>query len=272
MTCGEVREYLFAFLDSELDAPLSIELQRHLEHCPDCAREAEIERGVGKQLARTIDAASAAAPVFDDSLGGMFTHDQHMARWVGPSHGHRTIFGRRMLATAAAVLLVVGAGLWFGLGDGGAGRDAPRFVDLAVGDFTHFLEKGSPLQIASSDDREVAEWLTRQTGIALVLPIPADARCKLIGGRKCKIEGRPAAFAVYEMGGVPASLLVVAAQGTELEGMERVLHRGRIHWVDRCRGYTVVACLGDGLVYAAVSTLGQDELHCLMAEGPDESD
>ena len=44
MNCTEIREYLFAFLDNELDAHLSIELQHHLDHCPACAQQAEIER------------------------------------------------------------------------------------------------------------------------------------------------------------------------------------------------------------------------------------
>jgi len=39
MNCRELREYLFAFLDNELDAASSIEVQEHLEHCPLCARD-----------------------------------------------------------------------------------------------------------------------------------------------------------------------------------------------------------------------------------------
>ena len=42
MRCGEIREYIFAFLDNELDAPLSIEFQHHIDHCAVCAREVEI--------------------------------------------------------------------------------------------------------------------------------------------------------------------------------------------------------------------------------------
>lgn len=45
MKCRQIRECLFVFLDSELDAAASIRFQRHIEHCPGCAREVEIERG-----------------------------------------------------------------------------------------------------------------------------------------------------------------------------------------------------------------------------------
>ena len=60
MNCGEAREYLFAFLDSELDASLSIELQRHLERCPDCAREAEIERTIRRHLGSALEARASS--------------------------------------------------------------------------------------------------------------------------------------------------------------------------------------------------------------------
>ncbi len=56
MICSEVREYLFAFLDNELDAQLSIALQLHLEHCPICAREVEIERTIREQLVCVLEA------------------------------------------------------------------------------------------------------------------------------------------------------------------------------------------------------------------------
>ncbi|MFQ5807197.1 MAG: anti-sigma factor family protein, partial [Phycisphaerae bacterium] len=68
MTCGEAREYLFAFLDNEVDAPLSIELQRHLDGCPHCAREAEIERTIRKRLSGRIEAAADDLPRFADVL------------------------------------------------------------------------------------------------------------------------------------------------------------------------------------------------------------
>ena len=50
MICNEAREYLFAFLDNELDASLSMDFQHHIDHCAVCAREVEIERAIREQL------------------------------------------------------------------------------------------------------------------------------------------------------------------------------------------------------------------------------
>ena len=54
MRCGDVRENMFAFLDNELDVRRCMALQRHLDRCPYCAREVEIERLVIRHLERAL--------------------------------------------------------------------------------------------------------------------------------------------------------------------------------------------------------------------------
>lgn len=68
MICSEVREYLFAFLDNELPAEFSIELQGHLERCPRCAHDAETERAVGHHLHSALNVSTEASR-------------QHRLRW-----------------------------------------------------------------------------------------------------------------------------------------------------------------------------------------------
>ena len=111
------------------------------------------------------------------------------------------------------------------------------------------------------------DWLQEQTELDVVLPKLQNTNCKLIGGRKCKIDGRSAAFAAYEMNGVPTSLVVVVDAIEQLDGMVRMEHSGSTHWVDRLNEHTVVACRRGALVYAAVSPLPERELLCLMTAG-----
>ena len=85
-------------------------------------------------------------------------------------------------------------------------------------------------------------------------------RCKLIGARKCKIADRPAAFALYDMEGTAVSLVATNAAVADLGTMKRTDSHGDEVWVDRCKGHTVVAKRQGKLVYAAVSTLPQNDL------------
>ncbi len=55
MTCNEVRAYMFAYLDNELNVPLSMGLHRHLSACPGCSRDAEIEWAIMKHLRQALE-------------------------------------------------------------------------------------------------------------------------------------------------------------------------------------------------------------------------
>lgn len=264
MNCSELREYLFAFLDSELDSALSIEVQRHLEQCPECAREAEIERAIRRQLSYVLHESWEGVPrtgetELEASMEKIMLLDSGKRRI--PWHPRR--WGA-FLATAA----VLGVAIIGGVIRSGSQTDhtSNQFVDLLVADFEHFQEKGIPLQIASSDPQAVSAWLAEQTALRVSLPDVAASDAKLLGARKCKIDGKPAAFTVYDVGGTLASLVVMPGTHPDIDNMEHVERDGLTHWVDRCKGHTVLACKckGGALVYAAVSRLPEERLVTLI--------
>lgn len=261
MTCFEAREYLFAFLDGELDAALSIELQRHLEHCPECAREAEIERTVRRQLGTALgpQAAGTSQQALDRVMSQIRSEQGRARRpaW------RRFPAGVRLLGLAAA-LLVIAVGGWLALRGGPNLQTSPKFADLVVTDFQHFVEKGKSLELQSSNSKEASGWLLERTQVAVSLPVMQHDRCKLIGARSCKLSGRPAAFAFYEIEGQPASLVAINGSDADLREMQPVTTGGHTHWVDRCRGHTVVACVVDGVVRAAVGQVSEQELLSLL--------
>ncbi|MBI5863108.1 MAG: zf-HC2 domain-containing protein [Planctomycetes bacterium] len=261
MTCFEAREYLFAFLDGELDAPLSIELQRHLEHCPECAREAEIERSIRRQLGTVLNPQDATAP--QDALARVMAQIRSAEGRARRSVWRRFPLHVRLLGLAAAVLLLAVGG-WFALRGGPRPEANQSFADLLVADFQHFLEAGKSLQLQSSDPKEASTWLLERTHVAAALPVMQHDRCKLVGARSCKVSGRPAAFAFYEIGGEPASFVALAGSDADLHEMQMVSEGGRTHWVDRCRGHTIVACITDGIVRAAVGRMSEQELLSLL--------
>lgn len=261
MTCFEVREYLFAFLDGELDAPLSIELQRHLEHCPRCAREAEIERTIRRRLGAALHPQDAPPP--RQALERVMARVSFAKRPTGRSIWRRVSVGVRRVGPAGAALVVVIGG-WFAFHGRPKSEGNRRFADLLVADFEHFLETGRALELRSSDPREASAWLQERTQVAAALPVMHHGRCKLLGARSCKVSGRDAAFAFYEIDGEPASLVAIPGSEADLLDMQRVSADGHGHWVDRCKGHTVVACKHDELVYAAVSKLDEVRLLELM--------
>ncbi len=257
MTCNHLREYLFAFLDNELDAALSIEVQRHLEHCPSCAREAEIERVIRRQLEQHMQADGGEAARHRELLERVIAKEPVSVRL-------RPMRRRLFLITGMAATLVFAFAAWRLYRQVAVPRTGGTFADLLVADFDHFIEKGMPLEIESGNAEVVAAWLSGRTGLPVELSHPPAEEGRLLGGRKCSIAGNPAAFAVYELHGVPASVVILSGTEADLERMGQVRHEGRTHWVDRCGGKTIVACPRDGVIHAAVSTLDDDKLLTLM--------
>ncbi len=256
MTCADAREYLFAFLDSELDAALSIEFQRHIEHCPACAREIEIERAIRRGIVDAVGAARMPAQVMPH-LGGA------PGFLIEGRDRLRVMKHRRAISVGLAAVVLLGLWGWFGR------FGLPSDVSLAdhlVSDFEHFLAEGRPVQTASSDPGEVTRWLRSETDVPIQLASAGAAGWRLTGGRKCVIDGRRAAFAAFERerDGAAASVVAIAASVDSLRGMSVVRRGEETHWVDRCRGHTVVACSRGGVVHAVVSELPEEDLLVLM--------
>lgn len=264
MTCGEVREYLFAFLDNELDAPLSIELQRHLDGCACCAQEAEVERTVQRRLADAMKAGAGDLPAFPEDEEELFVSVSRPVAAFGSPRSIRRVHRSRLIGLAAVVVVGVSIGLVYRYS-----KSAPAplgFVDAVVSDFAHFLSEGKAVQIESGDRLIVGDWLRRRTALALALPVAIDPPCRLLGGRKCRIAGRSAAFAAYDMDGAPASLVAMAAEEADLKEMKQIRHEGAPRWVKHRKGFTVVASRRKQLVYVAVARLPEEELFCLVAD------
>ena len=260
MNCTEIREYLFAFLDNELDAHLSIELQHHLDHCPACAQQAEIEREVRRQLGGVL-ADDQAVPAFDAvDLAATLADgraEPGTARFSGRRWRAAKLVGLAAVVTAVVIL-------WTATRPG-------SLADLLVQDYTHFVNDGKSVQLASTDADEVSAWLRGQTGLEVSIAATTGPRCKLIGARKCKLAGRPAAFALYEMNGTAVSLVAADAALADMGTMKRADSHGDEVWVDRCKGHTVVAKRRGQLGYAVVSTLPQDDLIHLIESVVHES-
>lgn len=60
LSCEEVIERLFTFLDHELDSRSSADIERHLQRCRDCFTRAEFERKLRAKVAGTGTAKAPA--------------------------------------------------------------------------------------------------------------------------------------------------------------------------------------------------------------------
>ena len=265
MICSEAHEYLFAFLDNELDASLSMDFQHHIDHCAVCAREIEIERTIREQLICSLKTQDSEMPFNKHALKQIIRQNKTSVM------RSRLVSRRTVLAACAVVVFAVGITSHFVMQYVDDTEDHCKFVNLVVSDFKHFLQEGQPIHFASSNANAVSDWLLRQTDLEVVLPSAKGPHCKLLGARRCKIEGRAAAFIVYEIQGTPVSLLAVTGRNGDLKQMNQIEYNDQIHWVDHFKDISVVAYRRNNLVYAMVSKLNKDELIHFLSGIADES-
>lgn len=263
VNCTELRQFLFAFLDNELESGLSIDVQHHIEHCPLCAREAEIERMVRKRMGSALGVEVRELPSLEGLLAGLVGAAGSSAGRDVPARAMRIWPRNGLLAVAAAVLLAVG--LIWQFGSGGSAAQRPSLTRLVVADFEHFVEEGQVLQITSSDRATVSAWLEEKTGMGLGRLDPADTAARLRGGRKCNLDGEIAAFAVFDLKGKPVSLVVVDDSVIDLYGMQQAACGRSMCWAAKDDSYHVVACRRRGLIYAAVAELPRETMLTFLA-------
>jgi len=113
MDCSEIRELLSAYHDGELDDQARNRVSVHLAECPDCASQlATFEK-------LSAMAGSLSAPAPPEHLWDQLEEQLERPRGVRPRTPAKV--AARLLATAAMMLVVLGAGwfayqMWFSAG------------------------------------------------------------------------------------------------------------------------------------------------------------
>lgn len=191
---------LSAFLDGELDAPASLEVERRIERDAEFAHEYRamlaLSQGIGAKLAmdtpterlrRRLDSI-AEAPTVRPRLPSA---PLRTARWPG-------------LALAAGLSAIVASGATYGLMD--AGRQDPMTQDQLRQDLTtntlvaaHLrgLLAQRPIDIESSDRHTVKPWFNQRLSFSPIVPDEPIPDFDLLGGRMEVVDGQPAATLVY---------------------------------------------------------------------------
>lgn len=255
MNCRDARELLFAFLDNELDAQANIDLQLHLEHCCACARDAEIEREIRKRLVAVMESGIAAGGPDSAAIRATL-----QGAWDAENPAPRpALHRRRVLVPAAALIAAVASVLfvwrpWSATGATGVEVARLPFATTAVvQDFEHFLDVGEALHVVGDDPTVVGQWMARELRRPVEMPVMRGT-CRLVGARRCSSFEDPAAFALYEIDGAPAALVVTRAPMDMAPGRS----------VDSAGGHTVLMLRQGDLAYAAVGRQGEAELSELL--------
>ena len=184
MVCESWKAQLDTYLDGELPQEELRTFDSHVRNCPSCSADA-LSR---VQLKRAIHMAGKR---FTPSAEFRKRMQQNMA-----PKPRRSLRLEWMLASAAAVLLVVGALTSTYLGNR-SGRDQvfSEIADLHVAT----LASSSPVDVISTDRHTVKPWFQGRIPFAFNLPELQNSDFSLLGGRMTYLEQTPGAHLIYDV-------------------------------------------------------------------------
>ena len=245
MTCRELEQFLYPYLDGEFGPDERLEVEHHLAACQACAlklhQESRFLQAI-RQKAREGTGASAPRSLRDNVLGGV-RREQRQSRQ------------RVWLRAAAAVMVVVGAASAYW-----ALRTPvrKRFLD----DATHWYAKRYPHEIQPGSHAQAEAWFHGK--LEHRVPVPRLPNARLEGARLAYLQNREAAYIGYEtvsLRGNPGRIGVFVFNDSGRE-VEAEPHPS----LSNNRGYQVAIWRDGEIVYELVSDLDEADIRSMLQQ------
>jgi anti-sigma factor RsiW len=233
---------LHRYLDGELAPAETMDVEAHLLDCRACREQYEA-------LTHVVGSIRVAHPLYTPPPGSYRRAERQV-------RAHR----RRQWALqggAAAAVLGILLAAWFMAG--GHARSHDRFADFAANAHVRQALGWLPLDLRSSDHREVENWLGERLPFRVSLSDSAEPTLRhtqlLRGARLMQYGNKDAAYLSYQVEGHEVSLVVMSSlHDAPQGGVEQTIGRLTFHTIAH-NGLKTVLWADKGLAYALVSNL-----------------
>jgi anti-sigma factor RsiW len=244
MSCHEMREFLDAYMDRELDVVTAVEFERHLEECSAC-------RAICRQYQDLHDSVRARLPYFQSppELEGKIQIQLRSDSRVRDRAIQKHPFPRSRawaLAAAIALLLIFSAALFRTLGHSPASQ---LLADQVVSSHIRSLMANHLTDVVSSDQHTVKPWFSGKLDFAPVVKDLSSEGFSLVGGRLDYLNNRPVAALVYKRRQHIINLFLWPSSQSDSAPRSTTIN-----------GYNVVHGIQSHMAYWAVSDLNAGEL------------
>jgi anti-sigma factor RsiW len=237
-----------AYFDGEVDAVSAVEIERHMERCPEC-RELQqnldrtrtalrreltnfrIPSELGARLNRMLDQAEAVSP--------MQSERPDRALWRGRAFWAGALGGAGLSALAALCLFML------------LPLRADPLIDDLLSAHLRSLMPTHLIEVVSSDKHTVKPWFAGRTDVSPEVADFDQQGYRLVGGRADYLNRQRSAVMVYQHGPHIVNVFSWAAD-----------RRSEPNEVTR-NGYHLLFWRTGDLEYCAVSDTGWDELQQL---------
>ena len=258
MNCELLGRHVDAYVDGELDPTAQVDFETHVGSCSGCQERVRFERSVRHQVGNALGQVRAPANLGVRVCEGLDEADRSSLVWRGKSG--------MALATAAVVLLALGAGYWART-DGSQGMQAaamPMFEDVVR---LHSSEL--PADVPGSATTQVPQQIVRYFRNKVEFPVRLaefeQQDVQLVGARLSNVRGQRAAALYYDVGGRRVTVVVFRPSSPVAQGAQRVQMGGTEVLYQDVRGHTVPMRQIGQITYAFTGDLDREALLRLAA-------
>jgi anti-sigma factor RsiW len=248
MRCHEVRRFIGPYLDSELDARTSLEIEQHLENCSECARVFEAEKKLDARMFSVLRQGEKTFGLWEAA-----------EKRVAPVKRLLRFKAFWPLAAAASLVLLAG---------GVVLAVKTHTIDLAIAvEECHdeYVRKLHGVQFTGAVPEEIKKQFGGRLDTAAFSFRPLSGGFSARGARFCRVQTVPAAVILGDYENLPVSLIVL--KSSELEHFPKLKKRfvsGHSVVCSRAGRYQFAARVVDGHVVCIVGDAPRPELEALL--------
>jgi len=256
MSCEEIRPFIGAYVDDEVDARDAAEFEAHIESCAECRGKLEEQLRVKRVVREGCGESGAPEELKEDILAGMSEIDAEREAKA------TTAVGQSRVATALAAAVPLGIGVvaafWFTnlMTVAPAESGQPPAIEQTV----EWHQNGLPLEVKGPDRRHVSTWFRGKVGFPVRVPEFGDERVELEGGRIAHVNDRRAGYLSYNVNGARVSVMMFHGDGIQVPAEKIRRIEGRELALFNSGGYGVALLQDGGLTYTITSDLSEEEL------------
>ena len=245
--CAEWELMLHGFVDNELDAAHSLQIERHVATCPHCAEQLESLKTLKQRIAqpgvhwRTPDHVRAQVLAAVSQEAAMSARAPARAGFSALEFVRKWLFVPSLAALAASLFLVIGPI-----------SDRSSISDEVVASHVRSLLVDHLTDVATSDQHTVKPWFNGKIDFAPPVVDLVREGFPLAGGRVDYIGGRVVAALVYKRQSHVINLFVWPASS---DGTTTTLRTASSR-----DGYNIENWRAGGLNFWAVSDGNADDL------------
>jgi len=238
MKCAEARKFLRLYLDSERDTKTSLEIEQHLESCPECAGLFEAEKKFDQRLDRFLRHGRATPAIW-----------KKIERQIAPARLPH-VKALWPVALAASLIITLSAFLFA----------RSRTLDLASAvEECHsaYVHQITTPEFSGSVPRQIAQQFGGRLDTDAFAYRPSEAAFTSSGARLCHVEGVPVALILGHCAETPVSMIVL--KKSELDHFPQIKRK--------LESGDPIACSRSGRYQFAARFL-DDHVICMVGDEP----